>query len=203
MSRIAVISPHLDDAVFSVGEHMLSRPDDQFTIVTPCGSIPAREPHRSKYRTLLAEHAVVCSRMGWEAINGLFLDDAAAADEPDVSEMEDCIHLLEVWLSAVLRDLFDEWWVPMGIYHPDHVAVSIASQRLIRHHCGVAIYEELPYRVRWPNLVSRDQGWTKSIADHGPLGPQLQAKRRLCNLYASQIGPDIERHLYADERLWR
>ena len=30
----------------------------------------------------------------------------------------------------------------------------------------------------------------------------LDAKRRLCNVYESQIGPDIERSLYVHERLW-
>lgn len=221
VSRIAVISPHLDDAVFSVGEHMLSRPDDEFTIVCPCGEVPAREPHRSKYEILLAEHAEVCDRMGWRAINGPFDDDAAAAgvDEdgaPNGQGLDDQVGLVH-WLAAVLqntsdsafRDKFDEWWVPAGIHHPDHIETREAVDDIGRATARIAYYEELPYRVRYPwgaycrerGLMDSGKGW--QLTGWGPLGEQLEAKRRLCHLYASQIGPDIERHLYADERLWQ
>lgn len=211
--RIAVISPHVDDAVFSVGEHMLSRPDDEFTVVCPCASmfLPAEEPDHSKYRTLLAEHDNAMARGGWKALNGPFFDDGARSrgNGRDMLDLK-LWNVLEIWLSSALqatsdsafRDLFDEWWVPFGIFHPDHIDVAMAAARISRPTARFSVYEELPYRVKHPEQAPLVTG-RYELTGFGPLGEQLDAKRRLCNVYASQIGPDIERCLYAPERLWR
>lgn len=211
--KIAVISPHVDDALFSVGEHMLSRPNDEFTVVCPCAApfLPAEEPDHSKYRILLAEHDDVMARGGWKALNGPFFDDGARSrgHGRDMLDLKHP-HILEMWLVSALqfsnddafRDVYDEWWVPFGIYHPDHVDVAMAAGRIARPTARWSIYEELPYRVDHPEYAPRVSG-RYELTGFGPLGEQLEAKRRLCHVYASQIGPNIERCLYAPERLWR
>jgi LmbE family N-acetylglucosaminyl deacetylase len=191
--RVAVISPHLDDAVFSVAEHMLSRPDWEFTIVTPFGGQPLDEPHRSKYLILHDEHQRVCEYAGWDFTNGPFLDDAAAGSEPWHEE------LLSDWLHGVTKD-FDSLWWPVGIRHPDHRAVRYALHSSVVLDAVVDrlwLYEELPYRVLYPFCPDSDFG---TIIGYDP--SNLHKKRELCRMYASQVDDQLERCLYAPERLW-
>ncbi len=188
--NVAVISPHLDDAVFSVAEHMLSHPDWKFTIITPCAGIPPDATGEAKYLRLLAEHDEVCEAGGWNYVNGPFLDDVYGPDN---------LNGLGVWLRRVLRhgpsDQYDEWWVPMGIHHPDHLEVRRVAGRIGRPTARFLEYEELPYRVLYPPSRGRD-----GLIGYDP--SMLERKRELCRMYASQIGPEIERCLYVPERLW-
>lgn len=195
--KIAVISPHLDDAVFSVAEHMLSRPDDQFCIVTPCGGIDGPDDaYRAKYLRLHREHRDVLMATGWGATDGAFLDDAAGPDG---------LRNVQSWLEHVLqeggRDLFDEWWVPFGIHHPDHIAVHAACARIGRPSARYVLYEELPYRVLYPPMILPPIALQGEMDGYDP--SMLERKRELCRLYVSQIGPEVERCLYVPERLWR
>lgn len=188
--RVAVISPHLDDAVFSVAEHMLSRPDWEFTIVTPFGGQPSEEPHRSKYLILHDEHQRVCEHMGWDLVNGPFLDDAARPDHE-----RRIVPGLQDWLQEVLVDFDQEWW-PEGIHHPDHQLVALARYRV---HPRTHRYEELPYRVLWPeNVMVNSHGY--DLQGYDP--SNLHKKRELCRMYASQVDEQLERCLFAPERLW-
>lgn len=188
--KVAVISPHLDDAVFSVAEHMLSRPDWEFTIITPCARIPPDPAGEAKYLRLLDEHDEVCRAGKWNYVNGPFLDDVYGPDNLDG---------LVTWLrSVVLGQHFDEMWVPYGTHHPDHVEVMEAAEWLIDEVPRYCIYEELPYRVLYPFEVSRVDPMV--LIGYDP--SMLERKRELCRMYASQIGPEIERCLYVPERLW-
>lgn len=200
--RIAVLQPHLDDAVFSVGEHMLARPDDEFWLITPATSIPLMEPHQSKYNVLRAEHADVCRRMGWQQINGGFVDDAVP---PNAWNVPMTVERVEDWLHLSLGDgQADEVWAPFGIRHPDHRVVAEACRNIAgRNWCW---YEELPYRVDTPMEgyigLGRLTDLFGTLRLRGYNLDNLESKRRLCHTYASQIGPDVERSLYVHERLW-
>ncbi len=185
--RVAVISPHLNDAVFSVAEHMLSRPDWEFTIVCPFGGQPLDEPHRSKYLILHDEHQRVCEFAGWDFINGPFLDDAARS-------VDVVFHELLAWVDNILYDVMrpaQVWW-PVGIHHPDHHLVAQCEGTPQRFH-----YEELPYRVLYP---PRLWGQLGELQGYDP--SNLNKKRELCRMYASQVDDQLERTLYAPERLW-
>ena len=185
--KVAVISPHLDDAVFSVAEHMLSRPDWEFTIVCPFGGQPLDEPHRSKYLILHDEHQRVCEFAGWDFTNGPYLDDAARGGLIG-DEVDD-------WLDETLgmADFGDIWW-PFGIHHPDHVECApYGAGRKVQ-----TMYEELPYRVLYPWYVALDR--THTLQGYDP--SNLNKKRELCRMYASQVDDQLERTLYAPERLW-
>lgn len=184
--RVAVISPHLDDAVFSVAEHMLSRPDWEFTIVTPFGGQPLDEPHRSKYLILHDEHQRICEFAGWGFINGEWLDDAAAGSETWDPP------LMHHWLRDIVSDFDQEWW-PLGIHHPDHLEVARAPGQW---HW---VYEELPYRVLYPQVAMHEAMWWK-LEGYDP--SNLFKKKELCRMYASQVDDQLERSLYVPERLW-
>lgn len=187
--RVAVISPHLDDAVFSCAERMLARPNDEFTIICPYAEAPKAEPHRSKYETLRAEHSAVCRFAGWGEINGPFYDDAINDDQSKVS--------MEAWLDHWLRyGEYDEVWSPYGIHHPDHHRVAGAMAFV---QCGALLYEELPYYVDYP-----DQRPSMEFAEFVPYTRTLKIeKMRLCATYESQVDEDVLRRLSAPEMLWR
>jgi hypothetical protein len=167
---------------------MLSRPDWEFTIVCPFGGQPSEEPHRSKYLILHDEHQRVCEFAGWDLINGPFLDDAAAGSEPWDEA------LLSYWLSETLVEFGQMWW-PMGVHHPDHEIVS--RFRFSRVGVQMLTYEELPYRVLYPDRVNGTLG---HLQGYDP--SNLNKKRELCRMYASQVDDQLERCLYAPERLW-
>lgn len=171
---------------------MLSRPDWEFTIVTPFGGQPLDEPHRSKYLILHDEHHRVCEFMGWDYINGHWLDDAAAGSEP-----WDPALMYEFLREATLP--FDQVWWPYGIHHPDHRTVrwALHTPAMLERIESVSIYEELPYRVLYPLDLDSDFG---SLQGYDP--SNLYKKKELCRMYASQVDDQLERSLYVPERLW-
>lgn len=186
--RVAVISPHLDDAVFSVAENMLSRPDWHFDIVCPFGGIPDDPAGKTKYERLLEEHYQVLDATGWGHRTGPFLDDVYGP----VDMIE-----LRVWFGEQLSCNYDAWWSPRGIHHPDHCHVAEVIRALGRPRESLSIYEELPYRVLYPGKYGLRSG---ELMGYDPA--MLDQKKILCRMYASQIGPDVERCLYVPERLW-
>lgn len=191
--KVAVISPHLDDAIFSVAEHMLSRPDWEFTIVCPFGGQPTFEPHCSKYLILHDEHQRVCEFAGWDFINGPFLDDAARLDPWSASQGD----FFQDWCREVLVG-FDQAWWPMGIHHPDHRIV--AHYRYSLADAIALTYEELPYRVLYPE--GNDQQLQRPPHLQGYDPSHLRTKKELCRMYASQVDDQLERCLFVPERLW-
>lgn len=171
---------------------MLSRPDWEFTIVTPFGGQPTEEPHRSKYLILHDEHQRICEFAGWDFINGEWLDDAAAG-----SETWDPV-LMHHWLRGVIAE-FDRTWWPLGIHHPDHRETIRACPDA--GYVPVWYYEELPYRVLYPDLpVGVSTAGTRKLVGYDP--SNLQKKKELCRMYASQVDDQLERSLYVPERLW-
>lgn len=197
--RVAIVSPHLDDAIFSVAEHMLSKPCDEYLIVCPFAAIPTDDAGRAKYERLLAEHAAVVSSLrerGIDAaeLNGPFLDDVYGAQNAD--------QIAEWFLDELKNEEIAELWSPVGIYHPDHLLAAYVTGKGLAKRLGTrwAAYEELPYRVLYPSdaLLRLPEGCEMRGYDPS----HLEAKKELCRMYESQIGPDLERDLYVFERLW-
>jgi hypothetical protein len=193
--RTAVIAPHLDDAVFSVGEQIIGR--DDVVIICPFGGLPDDKAGKAKYLTLLAEHSEVCHDFGWNSHVGPFFDD--------VYERTRDISGLRNWLHMAMTDSgVEEVWVPMGIHHPDHRIVGRTAWGLvIQLHLDHLIYEELPYRVLYPDKVVRINELHYRPYNLQGYTPKLEQKRAACRAYASQINDDIERCLYVPERVWR
>lgn len=198
--KVAVISPHLDDAIFSVAENMLSRTDWDFTIICPLAGIPDDEAGAHKYNLLTIEHVLACSRHRWAIINGPFLDDVYGPQ--DAGD-------LHAWLVSALNDQevdFDAVWMPLGIHHPDHQIVAAAAFAAVISGGSpwtAWIYEELPYRVLYPAETAAFFLGAIGPVPEGYDPAWLETKKVLCRTYASQIGPDLERCLYVPERLWR
>src|SRR6266568_5039913 len=106
-----VLSPHTDDAVFSIGDHLCGL--DAKTVVSPMAAIPADNTGRTKHETLRSEHSTAMGIIDAEFVNGPFLDDVYAPPDRGI---------FDAWLSSQLRSA-DMVYIPVGIKHFDHLLV--------------------------------------------------------------------------------
>jgi len=149
---VVLLSPHLDDAVFSAWTVLAAGPE--LSVVNVCSGIPAAGPAprwdrvtggtdaAEQARARLAEDREALALVGREALNLDFLDlqyrdgplppDAIARALPAASEL-----IAPAAIGA----------------HPDHVAVREAA---LRTGLPVTLYAELPYAARfgWPHWVT-------------------------------------------------
>lgn len=187
--KIAIISPHVDDAIFSLGNAIAwFQKTAEITVISPFAGIPSDPVGFKKHTTLRAEHEEACKIMGVSIINGDFFDDVYGLQNSDK---------VEAWIRKVTEG-FDNILVPLGIHHPDHI--------LVRNICVSSIeitgfYEELPYRILYPELRSQVvQEFTGyrggKVYEHNPL------KEQAVKAYASQIAPHLFPQLFVDERIW-
>jgi LmbE family N-acetylglucosaminyl deacetylase len=198
---IAVISPHLDDAAFSLTEHILTwvAEGEQVKIVTVFGGIPADEKGLLKHTRMHAEHIRACEALGVQRIHANFFDDVY---KPRPSR-------LDVWpVIAAMIGNASIIVVPTGIHHPDHHLV----ERACYHNLGFKgywHYDELPYYVQHPHQCSvSESDWDHhDPTDHFERVKHaeglMEEKWRIVNMYESQIGELERRTLLAPERCWR
>jgi LmbE family N-acetylglucosaminyl deacetylase len=187
--KITVLSPHVDDAVFSLAESMLTWIEDghEVTVLSVFAGIPFHdEEGRRKHTTLRAEHDRAMGRLGASHVELDFLDDVykprpehddigaavmAAADDPDI------------------------WVGPTGIDHPDHRLLGSIAWRFTPAEKTYWSYDEIPYYVHSP-----------AQATHAPgrLGyrTHYDGKLRLIHEYRSQLNDDLMRCLLVPERVW-
>lgn len=193
-----VLSPHHDDAVFSLGETMMQMIglDEEVKVATVFGGIPEDPVGRKKATKLQEEHVAVMRAMRAQWVNGHWLDD--------VYPQENHRGLTRWILDRI--DSADAVWVPAGIHHPDHLTVAARARHafdMLARRPRLYVYEELPYRVLYPShAVDRVASWapTEEIVGHSH---HVEAKRDLCVRYESQMGEDILRCLFVPERAWR
>lgn len=188
-----IISPHTDDAVFSMGSHIVDTigNNNTYTILSPLAGIPQDPAGRKKHTTLRKEHKEACEFLGAQHIEGDFLDDVYP--RPSLAE-------LKKYLIQNCRG-YDRIYIPLGIHHPDHILIrDIIIEAKIQY---THIYEEMPYNDLYPQLVIDNQyafipNGAKGIhTEHDPI------KEDVVGLYASQIiGGEILKHLYLKETIW-
>jgi LmbE family N-acetylglucosaminyl deacetylase len=163
---VAVLSPHLDDAVLSTWSVL--RRSGPVRVVNVCAGVPPPGPPprwdgltgardaAERMRERLAEDRAALARAGREAVNLDFLDHHYRAGPIDPTALSSALS------GAVAGST--ELWAPAGIgAHPDHVQVREAALAL-RADGGPAVrlYAELPYSVRW--------GWAEWVSGRGPVG---------------------------------
>jgi len=193
--RILVFTPHYDDAVWSIAEHMLTwlKAGDYVGVCTVFGWTGA-----PKEDLLAAEHAQAMSLMRVSEHWALdFKDDA-----------HPCERRPQVVGSAMVTEVEhyrpDVVVLPRGIHHPDHIQVS--SLRLPRSVATIWYYEELPYYVLYPfEAIDPDPHLRSTIWFDWEMRKHddfFAFKKALCQTYASQWAPHLERTVYAPERLW-
>lgn len=190
-----VISPHVDDAIFSIGAYLSVMPS---VIITPFAGVPADPEGEAKHLRLRREHQDACYTLGARAINGTFLDDVYEA--PPRRKLYD-------WLAGELLG-GEDVYIPLGLHHPDHVVISNLMIRWLNAELPggqVYFYAELPYRVDYPELtgirythVENTVGRLRLIEDY--FDDTLKAKAVDC--YASQVGGTVRERVMVRERVW-
>jgi hypothetical protein len=156
---LAVISPHLDDAVYSTWVH-LTRSDrvrivSVFAGVPDEGTMPAYYDHltrsgdpHARMQQRRDEDLAVCRPRGWESVHLDHLDAPYRAGDLDLDRVADSFspHLGQ----------FELVLVPSAIgLHEDHVAARDAALAVIPPGVETRLYADLPYATSfgWPRWV--------------------------------------------------
>lgn len=150
----AVLSPHFDDAVFSLAG-LLTTLAGPTAVVTVHGGAPAADAPVSwwdsncgfssaheAYRARVAEDAAACARLGVEQI---VLDhpDGPYATGAELTGLDAFLERLPAGTDI---------WVPLGSNQPDHEAVRVRATRVLT---GLGaplphVYADLPYTGHLP-----------------------------------------------------
>ena len=223
-TRWLVISPHLDDAVFSCGQLLAQAPGS--VVVTVFAGIPARGSdappwdRRAGFHT--ADEAVRSRRdedrralamLGAQPVCLDFLDDQYGTRAASTA------------IAARLADTIDAHpgfgvLAPAGLFHRDHIQVQQAVLTLLRDNSRTGdaarvwrFYEDVPYRRINGLMAKRVIDWREHGWIGHPVGPPAgnrtdgaAAKAAAVDAYASQIAL-FEPHMRADlrepETYWR
>jgi LmbE family N-acetylglucosaminyl deacetylase len=197
--RVIILSPHLDDAVFSLGATIsrMARAGVRVTIVTVFSGDPTSEIQGGPWDRLTGfrtageaamarrlEDQRACSLVGANPVWGSFHD---AQYEHEWDERLAISDLAGVLPTADLLLL-----PGFPLVHPDHARITLAVIRSGVSASKVGLYAELPYAlwsgpVRIPEtlrgLVSEPLGWQGTrvgVRD-------VLRKMRACSAYASQV----------------
>jgi LmbE family N-acetylglucosaminyl deacetylase len=221
--RVAVVSPHFDDAALGAAHLLASHPGS--TVITVLAGRPPAYPDEvtewdaaggfaagdDVVGARQREDRAAMASLGAEPVWLDFADQQylAPAERPTPADVAP--PLLEALVAARPTAVF----LPMGLAHPDHV---------LTHDAGLLVREQLPAlgvggngpRPEWfcyedagykhlPGMLARR---VSALFDSGlwptpavvPTRPDMLAKRAAIMLYASQIGP-LERDLHLSEHL--
>ncbi|KVH35374.1 GlcNAc-PI de-N-acetylase [Burkholderia cepacia] len=219
-TRWLVVSPHLDDAVFSCGRWLAQAPGA--VVVTVFAGIPPRGTaappwdRRAGFRT--ADEAVRTRRdEDGRALALLdarpvwldFLDDQYGMSAPSVEIAARVAAAIDAHAGfGVLA--------PAGLFHRDHLQVQQAALSLLRAGGASRVwrfYEDVPYR-RIDGLMARrvvdwrERGWIAHpvSAPAGNRADDAAAKAAAVHAYASQVAlfePHMRADLRAPETYWR
>lgn len=143
-----ILSPHLDDAVLSLGQFMQTEP---CTVVTVFAGIP--EDGLSDYDAscgfatsaqAMAERREEDRRalltVGCQNFTQYGLLDQQYEQSTDDEELT----------AALVPYVTPDAIVPLGLGHPDHAQVFRCVINAVPRGMPLFFYEELPYRVLWP-----------------------------------------------------
>lgn len=188
--KTLILSPHTDDAIFSLG-HYIEKMED-VTILSIFSGIPEDYMGIRKHGILRQEHAFACSAIGAGYINLDFLDDVYEP-RPSIDEI----------LSAIAPcvEPYQQVLCPIGIHHPDHLLLRAAidtQPELVDQY-----YQDLPYATLYPEekekAVSRLS--PQSLTQYFPFEDSLKMKAVLC--YQSQIQNDhILKEIFVREEIY-
>lgn len=214
---VFVISPHLDDAVLSLGQFIAHEaaqyevrvvtvfagmPDVGEILVTPYDAAHGFGTSVEAVHARRREDDAACATLGARPIHLEFLDGQYADRLPDEEKL----------ITAAIEHLVgpgDIMFVPLGIAHPDHTLVGAcarhAAQRAGVH--GAYVYEELPARVLWPEVVSaalldvNAEGF--AVEQWSPPAASAHTKISAMACYPSQFARPDDPTWLVPERCWR
>ena len=214
MSRLLVVSPHLDDGVFSCGALLARHPGS--VVVTAFAGGPrdgagVTEWDRASGFTTSAdavlgrraEDRAALARLGAEP-HWLEFPDAQYGSSPDVATLAAAL------VAALTREPFSRVLLPLGLFHSDHLLTHAAARAALRWVGRPwSLYEEAIYR-RYAGLLDERLAL---LARDGALAPlavsaDTEAKRAAVACYRSQLralatpGRPGHADVFSDERYW-
>lgn len=206
---VLVISTHLDDGILSAGQFIAGHPS--VTLLTVFAGIPddgfvtdydkscGFETSKFAMQARRNEDREATAMLNATYIHANLLDSQYENDRNrDVEKAID-------W---ILNDEHYDFIVaPLGLRHPDHIAVADATLKLKPEN--LYLYEDLPHRVTNPELVFdrfeqlKKQSFKPSQEFIGDGAIELKMRALMC--YHSQMlkGDLNPYNLYVAERFWR
>lgn len=201
------ISPHLDDAVLSIGGVL-----DQARVVTVFAGVPPEwswpspfdsasgfershiAVHCRRLEDLAALASLDCQPVHLEHLDGQYgIERDESKLRADVAE----------WMS------FDGIAVPLGLVHPDHRYVARVCQDAAQFLSldGFLVFADLPGAVLEPSHVEGAvRGWERAgfrLEPCAPWTPDILNKSRSVELYRSQRRfPELAFHNLTEEHGW-
>jgi LmbE family N-acetylglucosaminyl deacetylase len=206
---VLVISTHLDDGILSAGQFIAGHPS--VTLLTVFAGIPddgfvtdydkscGFETSKFAMQARRNEDREATAMLNATYIHANLLDSQY---ENEISED------VEKAIDWILNDVnYDFVVAPLGLRHPDHIAVADATLKLKPKN--LYLYEDLPHRVTNPELVFdrfeqlKKQGFKPSQEFIGDGAIELKMRALMC--YHSQMlkGDLNPYNLYVAERFWR
>lgn len=212
MEPALIVSPHFDDAVLSVGQVMAGRP--AMTVATIFAGCPARSRQQTTYDRDCgfgsAEKAIrVRRREDRQALETLrahpvWLDFVDHQYNEPADEDSILVALTRLVAKIQPKLLLG----PLGLSHADHHAARRVYQRLAST-CDIEawIYEDLPYRVVFPEEVPEALAWWKGMGHRPELGfvgtGPPEKKQTAVSYYRSQLWALDHHSCLVAERVWR
>ena len=212
MTTTLVVSPHLDDAVLSIGASIARWAAEGtveiatvYTAGPPLTDVPPSMRPFADYETRRREDAAACARVGaqprWldqieRAFRSPFLTGTQFYTTPPARDGLTALAAVRAALDPLIAARPDRIAVPLGIgNHVDHVEAMVAATDAILAH-GVAdravFYEDfyaLSGTMRGPHWVAARRRWKPWQA------PLLRARRLaviLRAIAAARRGPPVE-----------
>ncbi|MGG1947948.1 PIG-L family deacetylase [Trinickia sp. NRRL B-1857] len=206
-----VVSPHLDDAVFSCGMLLASRPGSIVCTVfcgepdppqhTPWDRCAGHGDSREALRARIAEDERALALVRAQAIRLPFLDSQYGA----TPALDELVHAL----TLAWRDAQSPRFVaPLGLYHSDHVLVGDACRAFVREQglTDAIVYEDALYRTIRGVARRRYEALTQQGYSFAPLEcpasislrppGAASAKWRAVRAYRSQLLALADAHPY-------
>lgn len=194
MNPVLVISPHFDDAVLSTGQFLAGRPD---TVVATVFTAPPKNAgvvtaYDAKCGLTDAGQAVTVRRAEDAAALALLRAEQSCWGFVDYQYGEP-VDVKALSVRIVQEACAAEFVLaPLGLIHPDHVAVRQAVlDAKPRLRVPLWLYEELPARITYPEHVAdalkavQARGFAPRLGSIGT-GP-LDRKLAALWCYRSQI----------------
>ena len=215
-----VVSPHLDDAVFSCGMLLATHPGSVVCTVfaglpptpqvTPWDRASGFADSDDAMHTRWREDRRALACCGARAVHLGFLDSQYAA-LPDPEEV--AAQIAHAWRDSGIGRLV----VPLGLYHSDHLATGDACRLLLRARrpAGCIAYEDALYRTRRGIVDETRERLARAGVAVQPMpdellgvrsgGPAAATKRRAVRAYRTQLRALNDPYPYdlaEPERFW-
>lgn len=211
MTQLVVVSPHLDDAVLSCGQLLAGRPGSM--VVTVCTAPPPQHTVRTSFDADCG-HANAGQAMAarqQEDTLACWLLQATQRHLGHVDQQYGVPLAPEAVAASLVAAVPPGAIVvgPVGLAHPDHVAVAEAVRQLLveRPDLEPWLYEDLPSRVLWPEDVPTRLGWWRAMGYDPVLatlgGAELPRKESAVRAYRSQTWALNMHTVLVPERQWR